>query len=39
MLESKSFDTVVCLGGPMSHMMESKEIGKAAVELIRIAMP
>ena len=39
MLESKSFDAVVCLGGPMSHIMEEKERKKAAAELVRIAKP
>ena len=39
MLESKSFDAVVCLGGPMSHIMEEKQRKKAAAELFRIAKP
>lgn len=39
MLESKSFDAVVCLGGPMSHIMDGEERRKAAMELVRIAKP
>ena len=39
MLENKSFDAVVCLGGPMSHIMEEKQRKKAAAELFRIAKP
>ena len=39
MLESKSFDAVLCLGGPISHIMEEKQRKKAAAELVRIAKP
>lgn len=36
-LESKSFDAVVCLGGPISHIMNENERRKAVSELVRIA--
>lgn len=39
MLESKSFDAVVCLGGPISHIMGEGERKKAVMELVRIAKP
>jgi SAM-dependent methyltransferase len=39
MLESGSFDAVVCLGGPISHIMSEKERRSAAMELVRIAKP
>lgn len=39
MLESGSFDAVICLGGPMSHIIDEKERKKAASEFIRIAKP
>ena len=39
MLESNSFDAVICLGGPMSHIMDEAQRRKAAKELLRIAKP
>ena len=39
MLESRSFDAVVCLGGPISHIMSENERRKAVSELLRIAKP
>ncbi len=35
--ESNSFDAVICLGGPLSHVMSEKKRRKAAKELIRVA--
>ncbi|EQD37171.1 Methyltransferase type 11 domain protein [mine drainage metagenome] len=36
MLDDESFDVTVCLGGPMSHIMNPRQRKKAAEELIRI---
>ncbi len=38
-LESNSFDAVVSLGGPLSHIMDAKLRRKAASELVRVAKP
>lgn len=35
--ESNSFDGVLCLGGPLSHVLEPKRIDRAANELVRVA--
>ncbi|MGD0978495.1 MAG: methyltransferase domain-containing protein [Candidatus Bathyarchaeia archaeon] len=32
-----SFDAVLCLGGPLNHLLEAKRMEKAAEELIRVA--
>jgi len=34
-----SFDGVICLGGPMSHVVDENEREKAVGELIRVAKP
>ncbi len=35
--ENDSFDAVVCLGGPLSHILDKKQRRKAVDELIRVA--
>jgi len=37
--KNNSFDAVLCLGGPLSHVSESGNRSKAISELIRIAKP
>jgi ubiquinone/menaquinone biosynthesis C-methylase UbiE len=37
MFESNTFDGVICLGGPLSHIVNSKRREKAIDELIRVA--
>ena len=32
-----SFDAVLCLGGPLSHVMKRRDRGKAVSELVRVA--
>jgi ubiquinone/menaquinone biosynthesis C-methylase UbiE len=32
-----SFDAVICLGGPLSHVLEPKRIDRAVSELVRVA--
>jgi SAM-dependent methyltransferase len=34
-----TFNAVICLGGPLSHLVESKDRKKAIRELIRVAKP
>jgi SAM-dependent methyltransferase len=34
-----SFDAVLCLGGPLSHVLTQEERLKAAAELVRVAKP
>jgi len=34
---SETFDAVLCLGGPLSHLLEKSEREKATLELIRVA--
>lgn len=34
-----SFDAVLCLGGPLSHLLELADRQKAASELVRVAKP
>ena len=34
---SDSFDAVICLGGPLSHVLDAKKRAKAISELIRVA--
>lgn len=36
---SNSFDAVLCLGGPLSHVGSAAKRGKAVSELIRVAKP
>ncbi|NCA91932.1 methyltransferase domain-containing protein, partial [bacterium] len=36
---SNSFDGVLCLGGPLSHLMTERDRKKAVKELIRVAKP
>ena len=36
---SNTFDAVICLGGPLSHIMDQKLRKRAASELIRVAKP
>lgn len=38
-LKSSSFDAVVCLGGPLSHIMSLRERKMAASEMLRVAKP
>ncbi len=37
MFEDKKFDAVLCLGGPLSHVMDAKLRKKAVSELFRVA--
>lgn len=37
--QSNSFDAVVSLGGPLSHVLDSSERAKAVGELVRVAKP
>ncbi len=39
MLPSSGFDAVLCLGGPISHIMDESRRKNAAGELLRIAKP
>lgn len=32
-----TFDAVICLGGPLSHVLDKKERGRAVSEIIRVA--
>jgi SAM-dependent methyltransferase len=34
-----TFDGVICLGGPLSHLIDKKERHKAILELIRVSKP
>ncbi|MBU1164292.1 class I SAM-dependent methyltransferase [Patescibacteria group bacterium] len=38
-LKSNSFDAVICLGGPLSHVHPASQRSKAVNELIRVAKP
>jgi SAM-dependent methyltransferase len=38
-LEDASFDAVLCLGGPLSHVLDARERRRAAAELVRVARP
>ena len=35
--EDEAFDTVLCLGGPLSHVIDDEERETAAAELVRVA--
>lgn len=35
----ESFDAVLCLGGPLSHIIEASDRERAAQELVRVARP
>ena len=37
MFEENTFDAVICLGGPLSHLVHKKQRQKAADELVRAA--
>lgn len=37
MFEDDTFDAVLCLGGPLSHLVHKKQRQKAADELVRVA--
>jgi SAM-dependent methyltransferase len=37
--ESNSFDAVICLGGPLSHVLEEQQRGQAISELLRLTKP
>ncbi len=37
MFEDDTFDAVICLGGPLSHLVHRKQRQKAADELVRVA--
>jgi ubiquinone/menaquinone biosynthesis C-methylase UbiE len=37
--EANSFDAILCLGGPLTHISEKEKRGKAMAELVRIAKP
>lgn len=37
MFDDETFDGVLCLGGPLSHMLESRQRETAAKELVRVA--
>ncbi|MFH1073113.1 MAG: class I SAM-dependent methyltransferase [Nanoarchaeota archaeon] len=37
MFDNNSFDAVICLGGPLSHLVHKKNREKAAKELVRVA--
>ena len=37
MFEDDTFDAVICLGGPLSHLVYKKQRQKAADELVRVA--
>lgn len=39
MFDSNSFDAVICLGGPLSHVMSKIRREKAVYELVRVAKP
>ncbi|MFZ3150771.1 MAG: class I SAM-dependent methyltransferase [Anaerolineaceae bacterium] len=39
MFEDESFDAVICLGGPLSHILDKHERGRAIAELMRVAKP
>ena len=38
-IEDNTFDAVLCLGGPLSHVLDSQKREKAIRELIRVAKP
>jgi len=37
MFEDDAFDAVLCLGGPLSHLLDKEQRQKAAAELVRVA--
>jgi ubiquinone/menaquinone biosynthesis C-methylase UbiE len=37
MYKDNTFDAVICLGGPLSHVLEPKRVDRAVNELIRVA--
>ena len=37
MFEENTFDAVICLGGPLCHLVQKKQRQKAADELVRVA--
>lgn len=37
MFEDESFDAVLCLGGPLCHILDPKQRDKAVAELVRVA--
>ncbi len=37
--KSGTFDVVICLGGPLSHVMDRRSRDRAAAELVRVAKP
>jgi ubiquinone/menaquinone biosynthesis C-methylase UbiE len=39
MFSDNTFDAVICLGGPLSHLVIHKQRKKAASELVRVAKP
>jgi ubiquinone/menaquinone biosynthesis C-methylase UbiE len=39
LFDSCSFDAVLCLGGPLSHLVDKEKRIKAADELVRVAKP
>ena len=38
-IEDNTFDVVICLGGPLSHIVDGQKRDKAIRELIRVAKP
>jgi SAM-dependent methyltransferase len=34
-----TFDAVLCLGGPLSHVVDAQKRGRAIAELVRVAKP
>ncbi len=38
-IEDNTFDAVICLGGPLSHIVDGQKRDKAIRELIRVAKP
>ena len=37
MFDDETFDAVLCLGGPLCHILDSSRREKAALELVRVA--
>lgn len=38
-IEDNTFDAVICLGGPLSHIVDAEKRDKAIRELVRVARP